>query len=32
MTEKIISTVITFVVSGALGYCVNIIKNYKKVL
>lgn len=29
MTEKIISTVITFVISGALGYCVNILKNYK---
>lgn len=29
MTDKIISTVITFVVSGGLGYCVNVIKNYK---
>lgn len=29
MTDKIISTVITFVVSGALGYCINMIKTYK---
>lgn len=29
MADKIISTVITFIVSGSLGYCVNIIKNYK---
>lgn len=32
MAQAIINTAITFVVSGALGYCVNIIKNYKKKL
>lgn len=25
-----INTIITFIVSGALGYCVNAVKNYKK--
>lgn len=30
MTQTIISTTITFVVSGILGYCVSVIKNYKK--
>jgi hypothetical protein len=29
MFDKIISTIITFVVSGALGYCVKVIKEYK---
>ena len=32
MTQTIISTAITFVVSGILGYCVSVIKNYKKKL
>lgn len=30
MLDKVISVVITFVVSGALGYCVKVIENYKK--
>lgn len=30
MLEKIITTILTFVVSGALGYCVNKIKQYKQ--
>lgn len=30
MTHTILNTVITFIVSSSLGYCVNIIKNYKK--
>lgn len=29
MTQTIINTAITFVVSGILGYCVKSIKNYK---
>lgn len=32
MVETIIKTAIGFIVSGALGYCVNAIKNYKKKL
>lgn len=32
MEHAIINTVITFVVSGLLGYCVSLIKNYKKKL
>lgn len=32
MIKTIISTVITFVVSGVLGYCVSVIKNYKNKL
>ena len=27
--EQIINTIITFVVSGALGFCLSIIKNHK---
>ena len=30
MVHTILNTIITFVVSGALGYCVSSIKNYKK--
>lgn len=30
MIDKIISTIITFLVSGALGYSVKVIKEYKK--
>lgn len=30
MTEKIFTTVLTFTVSSGLGYCLNVIKNYKK--
>ena len=29
MIQTIISTTITFIVSGILGYSVNVIKNYK---
>lgn len=29
MIDKIISTIVTFLVSGALGYCVKVIKEYK---
>lgn len=29
MGEKIITTIITFLVSTALGYCISVIKNYK---
>lgn len=29
MLQTIISTIITFVISGTLGYCVNAMKNYK---
>lgn len=29
MLDKVISTIIGFVVTGALGYCLNIIKGYK---
>jgi tyrosyl-tRNA synthetase len=32
MLDKIISVVITFVVSGILGYSVSVIKNYKSKL
>ena len=32
MKTQIINTIITFVVSGLLGYCVNALKNYKKKL
>lgn len=32
MVDKIISTVITFIISGSLGYCVSMMKNYKKKL
>lgn len=30
MTHTILNTIITFIVSSSLGYCVNIIKSYKK--
>lgn len=30
MIDKIISTIVTFLVSGALGYCVKTIKAYKE--
>lgn len=29
MIDKILSTIVTFVISGALGYCVKVIKEYK---
>lgn len=32
MIDKIISTVITFIISGSLGYCASMMKNYKKKL
>ena len=32
MTQTIMNTVITFIISGILGYCVSVIKNYKKKL
>ena len=32
MIQTIISTVITFVVSSILGYCISVIKNYKNKL
>jgi len=32
MTNIIINTVVTFIISGILGYCVNAIKNYKNKL
>ncbi len=32
MTHAIINTTITFIISGILGYCVSVIKNYKKKL
>ena len=32
MIQTIISTVIKFVASGVLGYCVSVIKNYKNKL
>ena len=28
--QTVINTIITFIVSGSLGYCVSVIKNYKK--
>lgn len=30
MVETIIKSVISFVISGALGYCISVIKDYKK--
>lgn len=30
MTQTILNTIITFIISGALGYSVSVIKNYKK--
>jgi cbb3-type cytochrome oxidase cytochrome c subunit len=30
MYHTIINTIITFIISGILGYCLNIIKNYTK--
>ena len=30
MTQTIIGTAITFIISSILGYCVSVIKNYKK--
>jgi protein tyrosine phosphatase len=30
MTEQIIRTILQFILTGALGYCVSVIKNYKK--
>lgn len=32
MTQTIINTAVTFLVSGVLGYCVNVIKTYKRKL
>ena len=32
MTQTIITTTITFIVSSALGYCLSVIRNYKKKL
>jgi hypothetical protein len=32
MTQTIINTAITFIISSILGYCVSAIKNYKKKL
>ena len=32
MFQPIINTIITFSVSGILGYCVSVIKNYKRKL
>ena len=32
MTQTIITTMITFITSGILGYCVSVIKTYKKKL
>lgn len=32
MTQTIISTTITFIISSILGYCVSVIKNYKNKL
>lgn len=29
MTQTIINTTITFIISSILGYCVSVIKNYK---
>ena len=29
MTQTIINTIITFIISGLLGYCVSCIKSYK---
>ena len=30
MTQMIINTVVTFVISSILGYCVSVIRSYKK--
>ena len=30
MTEQVIKTILQFVLTAALGYCVSVIKNYKK--
>ena len=30
MYHTIINTIITFIISGILGYCLNTIKSYKK--
>ena len=30
MIDKILSTIVTFIISGALGYCVKTIKSYKE--
>jgi len=32
MATTILNTLITFIISGILGYCVSVIKNYKKKL
>ena len=32
MATTILNTIITFIISGTLGYCVSVIKNYKKKL
>ena len=32
MTHTIINTIVTFIISSVLGYCVSVIKNYKKKL
>ena len=32
MTHTIINTTVTFIISSILGYCVSVIKNYKKKL
>ena len=32
MTQIIVSTTITFIISSILGYCVSVIKNYKNKL
>ena len=32
MLDKIISTVVTFIISGALGYTISLLKNYKSQL
>lgn len=30
MIQTIINTIITFIISGGLGYCINAVKNYKE--
>lgn len=30
MTEQVLKTILQFVLTGSLGYCVSVIKNYKK--
>ena len=30
MIQQVINTIITFLISGILGYCVSVIKNYQK--